>query len=205
MRTFLPGSLLGLIITGVLLTLLNLFSVSANPSHPIQEVGTLQPVGGEADDEVLEEEEVDGLTPRRRVSAPKPLVIREPHVDAEATPEISGLVSPTSARCRFQVGGCILEMNFQNWTNGFVSNVDVSFELSRSGSLIRKGYILGGPERLAPEAVSTVFERINDIAVGSYDLTHCIEVFDWFSNETDVSPDTARPEECVRQRVEIAP
>lgn len=205
MRTFLPGSVLGLIMTGVLLTLLNLFSVSPEPSHPIQEVGTLQPVGGEADDEVLEEEKVDGPAPRRRVSAPKPLVIREPQASAEATPGIEGAVRPTSARCRFQVGGCILELDFQNRTNGFVSSVDVSFALSRSGNSIRKGYILGGSERLAPAAISTVFDRINDIALGSYDLTHCVEVFDWYSDEADTSPDTARPEECVRQRVEIAP
>ena len=204
MRTFLPGSVLGLIVTAVVLTLLNLFSVSPEPSQPIQEVGTLQPVGGEAD-EVLEKRTAEEAVSRHRHSAPGPLLIREPRVDAEATPGISGLVIPTSARCKFQIGGCILEMNFQNWTNGFVSNVDVSFALSRSGSSIRKGYIFGGSERLAPEAVSTVFERINDIALGSYDLTHCIEVFNWFSEEIDVSPDTIQSEECVKQRVEVSP
>lgn len=205
MRTFLPGSVLGLIITCVLLTLLSLFSVSPEPSHPIQQVGTLQPVGGEADDAVLEEKKVDGPAPRRRVSAPEPLVIREPQPGAEATPGIEGAVSPTSAQCRLQVGGCILELDFQNRTKGFVSSVDVSFELSRSGDTIRRGYILGGSERLAPAASSTVFDRINDIALGAYDLTHCVEVFDWFSDEADASPDTARPEECVSQRVVVGP
>jgi hypothetical protein len=205
MRTFLPGSVFGLIITGVLLTVLNLFSVSPEPSPPIQEVGALQPIGGEADDEAIEEKKVDQSAPRRRVSAPKPLVIREPRVDAEATSGMTGLVSPTRARCRLLVGGCMLEMDFQNRTNGFISNVDVSYELSGSGNSIRKGYVIGGSERLAPKAIATAVDRINDISLGSYDLTHCIEVFDWFSDQADLSSEAFHPGGCTTQKVQIEP
>ncbi len=97
----------------------------------------------------------------------------------------------------------MLELDFQNRTNGFVAHVDVSFELSRSGNSIRKGYILGRTERLAPTGVATAVDRINDLVLGSYDLTHCVEVFDWFSDEADTSADTHSPVRCTSQRVEI--
>lgn len=193
----LPGSIPALLFLAFLLTFLGSLTptVGSSRARPVR-VGTLQPVGGEGDSS-SQQGTVATPARRRAVSAPKPLVIRDEVQSVANGPERIGSVEPAGARCIIQIGGCRLDLEFENRTNGWTRYVDIRFQLSRAGRSIKKGYILGSSELVAPSGSRTVSERVDDISFDSYQLELCVVRFDWLSSPTDAIGQMTRSDTCL--------
>jgi hypothetical protein len=177
----LPGSISALIFLAFLLSFLRGLSSDVEKPQPQPGVEALQPIGGEEDSP-----NPDVATPSRqspKVSTPKPLIIQQALV-SEDGPQLSGTVEPVKARCVMQIGGCRLDLEFKNWTNGWVNSVAIYYEMSRGGRLIKEGYINGTPELLAPTEGRTVSDRVDDISLDQYELEFCVVLFNWFANRS---------------------
>ena len=190
----LPGSISALLFLAFLLSFLRGMGPDVEKPQPSPSVGSLQPIGGEGDSSAP-----DVAAPRtksQKLSAPKPLIIREQIPVRADGPQLSGTIEPLKAGCSIQIGGCRLDMDFQNLTNGWVSSVDIRYELSRADRAVKRGYIKGTAELLAPTEIRTVSDRVNDISLDEYKLQFCVVLFNWFANGAQASGEWTRANTC---------
>lgn len=191
----LPGSISALVFLAFLLSFLRGLSSDVEQPQPRPSAGSLQPIGGEEDSP-----NPDIAAPSRqslKVSAPKPLIIREQTPVREGGPELSGTVEPLKARCVMQIGGCRLDLEFQNRTNGWVNSVDIRYEMSRAGQVVKRGYIDGDSQLLAPTEGRTVSDLVDDISLDQYELQFCVVLFNWFANGTSAPGQLTRSYSCL--------
>lgn len=190
----LPGSISALLFLAFLLSFLRGLGSDVEKPRPRPSVGSLQPIGGEEDSQAPDVAAPSSKS--QRISAPKPLIIRERVPVREAGPQLSGTVEPLEASCSIQIGGCRLDIDFQNRTNGWVNSVAIRYELSRTDRVVKKGYINGTAELLAPTDVRTVSDRVNDISLDEYKLEYCVVLFHWFADGASSPGEWSRSNAC---------